>query len=267
MTPGLHLALKHLLLPPGGLLIVLLLALLAMARVRRLAWWVALAATLLLYLASTGLVAQALLRTLERYPPLPLADLPKDQAQAIVVLSAESSIGPEYGGTTVGPMTLVRLRYGARLHARTGLPMLVTGGYVMFDDRSLADAMSDVLRTDYGITDVWVERHSVDTWENAQNSAAILRNEGISSIYLVTTAWHMPRAVKAFEHAGLRVTAAPTGFTPNPTWDWLAFLPMAKALEGTYYALYEIVGGLVYDYAYERGMPADEFAAFTREAI
>ena len=35
---------------------------------------------------------------------------------------------PEYGGDTLGRLTLERLRYGAMLAKRTGLPVMVSGG-------------------------------------------------------------------------------------------------------------------------------------------
>jgi hypothetical protein len=58
---------------------------------------------------------------------------------------------------------------------------------------------------------------------------------------LVTSAWHMPRARRAFEQAGLEVIAAPTGYTsitPSP----MAWVPSGQALRNTHIAMREWLG-------------------------
>lgn len=49
------------------------------------------------------------------------------------------------------------------------------------------------------------ERCSLDTRDNARFAAALLRRRGISHVALVTCSWHLPRAARAFEAAGLEV--------------------------------------------------------------
>ena len=58
----------------------------------------------------------------------------------------------------------------------------------------------------------WVEGESNTTREDALNSAALLQRDGVGHGLLVTHAWHMRRAARAFESIGIRVTPAPTGF-------------------------------------------------------
>jgi uncharacterized SAM-binding protein YcdF (DUF218 family) len=92
-----------------------------------------------------------------------------------------------------------------------------------------------------------VERGSVDTWENAHLSAPILKQFGIRSIYLVTNAWHMRRALLAFADTGIIVTAAPTHFDPGSLFrldDFLA--PDTPGWETSYLALHEWIGCLWY---------------------
>src|SRR5258707_817729 len=77
----------------------------------------------------------------------------------------------------------------------------------------------------------WVEDRAANTAENATYSAAILKNAGVSSVVLVTDAYHMPRALALFRATGLATIPAPTEF-PNlhgssPT----AFIPRMSALE------------------------------------
>ena len=102
--------------------------------------------------------------------------------------------------------------------------------------------MADSLQHDFQVPTEWLENSSVDTWQNAQLSAAILREHGIKSIYLVTHAWHMRRALMAFSHTGLVVTAAPVPLDRIQHASAMAFLPNAGSWMGSFYAVHEWIG-------------------------
>jgi uncharacterized SAM-binding protein YcdF (DUF218 family) len=241
--------LKSLILPPGGLLLLWLLGLLLLRRsplAGRLLLWGGL---VLAYLAATPLVSGQLLQQLQSYPALDAAAIDNSPAQAIVVLGSERyRDAPEYGSDTVGKRTLVRIRYAAHLHRETGLPILVSGGHVLrADGESLARTMAASLAADFGITEVWLEERSRNTAENARFSHSLLREQGIERVFLVTHAFHMPRAVQAFARTGLEVTPAPTHFyLPRERNVVLGLLPSAGAAYGTYLALHEQGGRLWY---------------------
>jgi uncharacterized SAM-binding protein YcdF (DUF218 family) len=59
------------------------------------------------------------------------------------------------------------------------------------------------------------ERCSLDTRDNARFTAALLRRRGLSRVVVVTCAWHLPRAERAFRAAGLEVEGV--GVEPPPT--------------------------------------------------
>lgn len=242
MKSLLPVVIEALVLPPGACLVLLLGALGALALGRRRTGFVlAGTATALLLAAATPITASALLGALEREP----APAPAAPARAIVILGGGSYFdAPEYGGHTVGSLTLERLRYGARLARESGLPVLVTGGDPLGGGGSEAGQMKAVLEKEFGITVRWAEGASRTTRENATASAALLRAEGIGAVQLVTHAWHMPRARRVFEAAGLQVHAAPTVFTrPLPEHArMLHWLPDADALRGTRIALHEWLG-------------------------
>ena len=239
--------LKILILPPASLIIAAVLGILFTRRRGDAGWWITLAAAILLYAFSTPLVADSLIRSLQTYPPLPYSALEEEPpAQAIVVLSAESARAPEYGGPSVGPLTLSRIRYAAYLSRRTNLPVLVSGGLSFVDRAILAVEMRKTLTTEFGIPNVWIEGSSQDTWENAVHSAAVLKARGVNRVYLVTTAWHMPRAANAFRRAGLDVIPAPTGFEGERTPAAEALIPNAKSLLRSFYAVHEMAGGWAY---------------------
>lgn len=210
-----------------------------------------------LLLLSMPAVSNPLLRSLEA--GLPLAPPPgADPPAAIIILSAEAVLD---GAVQIpGPLTLERLRAGAALHRRTGLPVLVTGGAIDGPDGkpgpdTLADMMARSLQADFGIPARWTERQSQDTRQNAVLSAPLLGGAGIRSAYLVTHAWHMPRSVLAFEGTGIAVTAAPVRLDPARGREASDFVPRARAWLDSYYALHEWVGLLAARVLPDRALP------------
>ena len=90
--------------------------------------------------------------------------------------------------------------------------------------------MADSLRQDFAAGEVWLEDGSLSTADNAFLSKAFLQQKNIDRVYLVTQAWHMPRAAEIFEKAGLEVIAAPTAFAGSTTLSPRRLLPNAQAL-------------------------------------
>ncbi len=213
------------------------------ARSGRILTWAALLALVAL---AVPLIGDGMLVTLER--GLPLAPPPDAPPQAIVILGGDVARTEEGGKLLfhIGPLSLERVRAGAALYRRTGLPILVSGGAVHAGDAPVAALMASSLTRDFQVPARWVEAASRDTWENAHLSAAILRRRGIGSVYLVTQAWHMRRAVLAFADTGIRVTAAPTHLD-RPAPPILAdFLPSVGGWRTSYIALHEWIGCLWY---------------------
>jgi len=239
---------KAFLLPPGSLwlLIAAGVALLASGR-RKSGLACASGGLLAWYVLSTPFVAGVLSRAIEKNAPLTDAAARNSGAQAIVVLGGgASSFAPEYAGESVDHITLERLRYAARLHRITRLPILVTGGTLPGTGRPLGLLMKQALEKDFGVPVQWVEARAHDTFENAAFSAATLRPAGIKRVLLVTHSLHMRRAERTFAAAGIEVVPASTIFTaPGRTFP-SSFVPRLSALDGSYYAIYEWLGGLLY---------------------
>lgn len=245
--PSLNDLIEAFLLPPGLFIFLMVLGLLLRPLFRKFSSTLIFVGLLTLYLASTPLVSRLLMRSLETYPALTEAMLKQpqeDPPQAIVVLGGgRYAKAPEYGGDTVSAHTLLRVRYGAWLHRKTGLPLLVSGGIVEADATiSEAQLMAEVLTKEMNIAQVWQEGDSHNTHENAYFSNVILSESGIRSIYLVTEAAHMPRAVKSFEQQGLKVTPAPTMLTPEPGDGVRVILPASGGLSRTRFAMHEYIG-------------------------
>ncbi len=239
------------LLPPLSLLLLLALGIILLYRRHKFAKKLILAAFGLLWIASTPYFAEGALHLLEvQTTPLNIS-CPNDQPQAadaIVILGGGTYFrAPEYAGQdTISYLTLVRLRYGAKLQRKTGKPILVTGGNPMGNSVSEAQQMRLSLEQDFHVPVRWTEDTSDNTFENAYHSFRILQQAGIRRIYLVTHAWHMPRAAAVFRRAGFEVIEAPTAFTTRYRTDLLTFLPHAKSLEDSKIFIHEIIGLLWY---------------------
>jgi len=163
----------------------------------------------------------------------------------VVLGSGRYTEAPEYDlDDTVSALGLERLRYAALLQRKTGLPILVSGGAPGGESTAEADHMQAVLSADFRANVKWVERESRSTEENARYSQALLSATKVRSIYLVTHAWHMRRAARAFESAGIKVTPAPTGFytLSHATRKLSAYLPSARGMYFSSLALHEHLG-------------------------
>ena len=218
--------------PPVNLVVLALLALLL--RQCRLA---GLLMTALLLLA-TPLASRALMSGLERGPAPP--DL--SAAQAILILGGDLDRN-EAGEVVPGSLTLERLREGAILARATQLPVAVTGGPTWQGGTPVGIVMARSLREDFGVNVRWVESRSLDTWENARDSAALLRPDGIHTVLVVTHVWHMRRSLLAFRQSGLVAVPAPVWRRGYPGSSLLAQLtPRATTWEDSYFALHEWIG-------------------------
>jgi len=202
-----------------------------------------------LYVFSIPATARTLMGLLETYPALTAQNLKENTAQAIVVLGTGRYAAPEYNGMALAPFALERLRYGAYLHRQTGLPLVLSGGDPFNEGISEAALMQQALLDDFRIRPALIEDKSTTTAENAFFTKILLDAQGISHVYLVTHASHMPRAVRMFKKAGVKVTPAPLHFLSLPSGDnrgLLAWLPSARYFERSNAALHELLGGVWY---------------------
>ena len=243
--------------PPGLIIAVAILGFLIQIR------WVlfgsfivfsSVAALLVLSLPFTG---EELIHGVEsRFPSLNLSAAREAGAPAgaIVVLGGgRYTDAPEFGeNDSVNRVTLERLRYAVYLHHATGLPILVSGGKPYGEEKSEADLMQATLTRDFQVPAKWVEGKSATTYENAKYSKDILSAAGIRRVYLVTQAWHMPRAVWAFETMGISTIPAPMGFTTldKSERETLGYFPSAHGLQLSSTALRERLGLLWYKRKY-----------------
>ncbi|MDT8998715.1 YdcF family protein [Paucibacter sp. APW11] len=241
-----------LLLPPTPTWLLLLLGLWLRARRQNIGTGLCVIALLLAWLSCTEGMGQWLwTHALKAPPALQRAEWPSKAAPRTAVLVLGGGIyqrSPAYGAADLKQETLERLRYGIWLARQLDLPVGFTGGRPFkpeSDDVSEAVAAARVARQEFGLPLRWTEDQARDTVENARYALPLLRKDGIRDVLLVTSAAHMPRALRAFrQEAGkdLRIIAAPIGWKeagPTPSiHDWA---PSAEGLRAVRYACYELL--------------------------
>lgn len=227
-----------------ALLALLVAAVLTLMGITRSAHVLAVLAFAWLWCWSTPLASHWLRGHLEaQYPPMALASVPT--AQAMVVL----------GGAMDPPDALRpwpnlescadRVWHASRLYAAGKVPLVVLSGGSDMTRASQPEALAmRQLMLDLGVpaAAVVTEEHSRNTRQNAEMSAALLRERGIHKVLLVTSALHMRRAVKLFEQQGLEVLPVATDHEVGATNGRLSYLPDANALDGSGRAFKEILG-------------------------
>ena len=230
----------------------LLTGILALRRKAKSTVILAFSATAILYLSASPIVCHFLLRGLERNYPEP-ESYPK--VSAIVLL----------GGAMI-PLELPRrhpatnacgdrLLQAARVWKMGLAPeMVVTGGAIPFvtgyggDEASLYASLLVEL---FNVPDSSILKvsQSQNTYEDARATAKLFQSRGMGKdILLVTSAVHMPRAVRLFRKQGFTVHPAPADFRSGVKLPlrWFALLPAEWALDETSNALHEYVGLAVY---------------------
>lgn len=236
--------LKALLLPPAGLLLLSGIGLLLLRRLPRAGRVLLVTSWVVLYLLCTPIVASLLARAIGTDQPVDTEAL--KTAQAIVILGGGLRLdAPEFGGDTLGGLTLDRVRYGARLARATRLPVLVTGGRAPWATRSEGDVMRDALEQEFGVPVRWVEDKSRNTRENARRSAALLLPAGVKRVAVVMHSFDLRRVAAEFGEAGLEVIPAPTLLPRVQLGRVGDVLPHPGALQLSYFALYELAALVV----------------------
>ncbi|MFO8043560.1 MAG: YdcF family protein [Alkalispirochaeta sp.] len=262
---------------PGNLIILLALIALMLFRTRRhmLRWGQPPAATaavaasatllsgvaLLLYVASTAIVTDRVMGALERsIAPASAAELTR--AQAVVVLGggvvsqspAERTLqeldGEPVSGraaASLSPEAESRLLHGVRLARRLQVPLVVSGGRVLAAEEVPPEAeVAAALARDLGIPRdmLRVEEASRTTAENARFTAERFEFQRVA---VVTSAYHMRRALLAFDREGLTPLPAPAAYRRDQRpLRPVMFMPGATNLRDTATVLRERVGFLWY---------------------
>ncbi|MCI0419547.1 MAG: YdcF family protein, partial [Acidobacteria bacterium] len=168
----------------------------------------ALAASLQLLFLCTPLGEMLIGRLERQYSPL----LEPEKFGAVPWIVVLSAYGVEHPATPItnnlSEETLYRLVEAVRLYKRVPKArLIVSGGVVRFGEKPIAELMAEFLLS-MGIPaqDILTEGKSKDTYENLVNTQQLV---GSDTFFLVTSAYHLRRAMAVAEHLNLKAIACP----------------------------------------------------------
>ena len=222
----------YLILPPGIFIIVLLFAGIMAKKFK----WLFFTSAFILYALSNNFVANMLLKPLENITY-------KDNItpKAVVVLG---------GGTNpqdvlkAYPDAFKREVYGIILAKKYNLPFVFTGGGTKINEaKNIKKDISLITKTCGCKIKTYYENKSLDTYENAKYTALLFEKLHLKKeIFLVTSAYHMKRAIALFKHFNFKIIPKPIGFFYNPNYTIWDIFPNEGAFHKSYKAIHEYFG-------------------------
>jgi len=236
------------LVPPAGLVLVVAAAAWLTLWNPRLGIAIGIITTSLLYLSALPVVAARMIEEVE----VDTTDRPDlSAAQAIVVLGGGIHRGDgDKVPDTLSPRSLERLYFAARAYRQLKLKVVVSGGRSFGAHATEASLMREVLEGDFDVPVSWSEARSRSTYENALFTGRLLQAHDVTTVVLVTNAWHMKRAVWSFERAGIHAIPWPAPLTYEEADRIDDYLPRMSALADSYHALHEAIGLAYYQLRY-----------------
>lgn len=218
---------------------------------RRLVRVLATLAFVLYWTAANPSVANWLMASLENQHPVDANTLPRSDV-AIVLGGAVYNSSPHRPEPELGEAA-DRVWYAAQLY-RSGRVsrIVVVGGNLPWWPGGLPEAtLIQRMLVELGVpaSSIQIGGTSRNTFENAAEAKALMKELPFETGLLVTSAWHMPRALATFAKAGIPVRPAPCDFRSSAeggSGTILDWLPQSAAFATTNSALREWLGYYVY---------------------
>jgi uncharacterized SAM-binding protein YcdF (DUF218 family) len=195
---------------------------------------------------GSGWLAQPLLDLTQRdAPPGGQTVAPATYAPHTAIVLLGTGTIHDHDGKLVPPRdAYARIDKSAELYARCKqvspvCHVIVSGGNPQEHEATEADTyLPYLLRDHVPRSDIILENRSLTTYENARNVGAILHDGYYGSLILVTSAYHMPRALLNFHRFGMQ----PAPVVSNTRHAKLGFLPRGENFFDAEIALHELVG-------------------------
>lgn len=143
---------------------------------------------------------------------------------------------------------MVRIVETLRLYKISPKKIILSGGKTFGNKNSEAEVYKKFL-VSMGVdsNDVLLEDESRTTAENSNKTKVLFEENYYKKGIVVTSASHMPRAVKSFERNGINVIEAPCGYNVGyNNYGINAFLPKASNIELLRRAVWEYMGYIYY---------------------
>ncbi|MDR3449097.1 MAG: YdcF family protein [Alphaproteobacteria bacterium] len=175
-----------------------------------------------------------------------------DHVDGIVVIGGDEQAAiSEFRGVPVALDSMRRYMTVAMLAKRYPDAKLVFSGGPVYPRPGTRIVDADVARDAMAAMGVPAERmifekESRNTYENATDAAAIVHPQPGENWVLVTSAWHMPRAMGCFRQAGWHVFAAPTGYFTMGHYRVRFMFRFDDELRMLTFAVHEYIGLVAY---------------------
>lgn len=198
-------------LPPGIFVVFLLIVGILLYRREKTIAKLLLIIAFLFYVCIIPLTGKVLIQSLEqRYnPPSQI------KGDVIVMLGGGATLDtPNFDDKgQIYSEAANRLLTVLRLYQKTNLPILLSGGQVYSDSGNEAEiAKRELLSLGVPESKIILENKSINTEENAKFTKILLNKYGLHHPVLVTSAYHMERAVLNFKKYNIDVQPYPTDY-------------------------------------------------------
>lgn len=151
---------------------------------------------------------------------------------------------PQFSEATERFTEATRLYHEGRIQK-----ILISGGAASleFPDENEGESIRDYLVRSLNVPAgaIQVENRSRNTHENAVECAKILSKRQ-EPVILITSAFHMPRAVQCFEKQQVSIIPYPVDFRARTSFSWQALVPSSRAFDTWATVVKECVGLAMY---------------------
>jgi uncharacterized SAM-binding protein YcdF (DUF218 family) len=222
----------YLFLPPGIFIIILIIAGIFAKKLK----WLFYISALTLYLLSNKFVSNMLIYPLEH-------NYYKDNIKPKAVVVLGGGVNPN-DTLKAYPDAFKREIYGILLAKKYNLPFIYTGGGIKVKEADYIKKDVELIKKicHCNIKDYY-ERNSLDTYENAKYTAKLFKKLHLKKeIFLVTSAYHMKRAIKLFKHFRFKIIPKPVGFFYKPYYTFWDIFPNEGNFHRSYRAIHEYFG-------------------------
>jgi len=205
----------------------------------------------ILVVSSLPVTASAMARNLEsKFTPVTAAEIAS--ADAILILGGALAL-PQYPRVDLELVdSSDRIRYAWQLYRQNRANKIIIAGGNVFPQTDVRGEAYYIARLlmEWGVPeeDILFEEQSRNTYQNAVYIKPLLAENNLSSLLLVTSATHMPRAHAVFRAQNINVIPAPTDFqvTESDNPEIFNWIPSAQALSATTWVLKEYMGWWYY---------------------
>jgi len=183
---------------------------------------------------------------LHRLQSPPIADTPVTWGQRnVIVLLGAGTVQPPGNGPlepslfAYGRIDKAAALYRACKQVSPSCKLEASGGDALGLGRSEAAVYAGALRQ-LGVeaSDLLIESRSMNTWQNAQFSAPLLKRVDADTVVLVSSGFHLRRGVLYFSHFGIRATPVRADYVNGQ----LSWLPLSYNFSMADLALHEYTG-------------------------